>query len=149
MPPVSTFGAPGIVDRPSEPRSVAVRKMLRRACEELADAAVRSPDANAEAKDNFIALDRIKSQIELLNHGHAVDEKELLDICETEGNEINGGGSFDVRDDDQGGKFIRFVSGDERPTHQPVHKAVGYHPSSPIGPASGARPVGSQVGGGR
>jgi len=142
MPPVSGFGGPGVVDRPSEPRSVAVRKMLRRACEELAAAACRTPEGSAEVKDNFIALDLIKAQVELLNHGHAVDEKELLDICETEGNEVNGGGSFDVRDDEQGGKYIKFVSGSERPTPQPVQKAVGYPPSSPVG-GSGGGPVGS------
>lgn len=132
MPPASTFGGPGIVDRPIEPRSVAVRKMLRRACEELGHAESRTVEGRVEVSDNFIALERIKTQVELFNHGHAVDEKELLDICETEGNEVNGGGSFDVRDDNQGSKSIRFVSGNERPTPQPVQRAVGYHPSSQV-----------------
>lgn len=147
MPPISTFGAPGIVDRPIEPRSVAVRKMLRRACEDLAEVEGKK----AEASDNFIALERIKTQVEMFNNGYPVDEKELLDICETEGNEVNGGGSFDVRDDNQGSKAIRFVSGNERPTPQPVQKAVGYHPGSPIGgnggPGSGSG--GNVVGGSR
>lgn len=113
--------------------------MLRRACEDLSNA---NANANAEnnppnSTDSFIPLDRIKTQVEMLNHGLPVDEKELLDICETEGNEINGGGSFDVRDEAQvGGKSIRFVPGNERPMAQPVQLAVGYHPGSPIG-ASG------------
>jgi hypothetical protein len=133
MPSASTFGPPGVVDRPIEPRSVAVRKMLRRACEELASAESRNAEGNAEASDTFIPLERIKTQVEILNHGFAVDEKELLDICETEGNEVNGGGSFDVVNDGQGHKSIRFVSGNERPTTQPVQLAVGYHPGSPVG----------------
>ncbi|KAL2152961.1 hypothetical protein VTH82DRAFT_4116 [Thermothelomyces myriococcoides] len=132
IPSAATFGGQGIVDRPIEPRSVAVRKMLRRACEELANAERGSPEGHAESKDGFIPLEKIKAQVELFTHGYAVDEKELLDICETEGNEVNGGGSFDVRDDGQGGKSIRFVLGDERPTPQPVQLAVGYHPGSPV-----------------
>ncbi|KAL2177031.1 salt tolerance down-regulator-domain-containing protein [Thermothelomyces heterothallicus CBS 202.75] len=142
MPSATTFGGQGVVDRPIEPRSVAVRKMLRRACEELANAESGSTEGHAEPKDAFIPLEKIKAQVELFTHGYAIDEKELLDICETEGNEVNGGGSFDVRDDDQGGKLIRFVLGDERPTPQPVQLAVGYHPGSP---ASGNG--GNQAGG--
>jgi hypothetical protein len=116
--------------------------MLRRACEDLAE----SEGQKAEAGDNFIALERIKTQVEIFNHGYAVDEKELLDICETEGNEVNGGGSFDVRDGNQGSKAIRFVSGNERPMPQPVQKAVGYHPGSPVG---GNGSGGNVVGGSR
>lgn len=129
-PPAATFGSP-IVDRPIEPRSVAVRKMLRRACEELAE---------HSGSDKFIPLEQIKTKVEALNHGQAVDEKELLDMCETEGNEVNGGGSFDVREDGSqgGGKSIRFVAGNERPTPQPVQRAVGYHPGSPVVGGGGA-----------
>ncbi len=138
MPPAATFGGQGVVDRPIEPRSVAVRKMLRRACEDLVDNESKKVDGKAD--DNFIPLERIKTQVEIFNHGYPVDEKELLDICETEGNEVNGGGSFDVRDSEPGGKLIRFVSGNERPMPQPVQKAVGYHPGSP-------GPIGSGEGG--
>ncbi|KAK4234677.1 salt tolerance down-regulator-domain-containing protein [Achaetomium macrosporum] len=138
MPPTSTFGGHGVVDRPMEPRSVAVRKMLRRACEELADAGNKQDENSSQAPVKFIPLEKIKAQIEMFNHGHPVEEKEILDICETEGNEINGGGSFDVRDDDNGGKLIRFVSGNEQRTPQPVQKAVGYHPGSPIGTGAGS-----------
>ena len=144
MPPASTFGGQGVIDRPIEPRSVAVRKMLRRACEELTDA--ENKKAEDPASDAFIPLERIKTQVGMFNHGYPVDERELLDICETEGNEINGGGSFDVRDGDQGGKLIRFVSGTERPTPQPVHRAVGYHPGSPVGGSGNGVIVGGEGG---
>ncbi|KAK4151784.1 salt tolerance down-regulator-domain-containing protein [Chaetomidium leptoderma] len=145
MPPASTFGGPGVVDRPIEPHSVAVRKMLRRACEDLADVESKKAEGKAEASDIFIPLEGIKTHVEMFNHGYPIDEKELLDICETEGNEVNGGGSFDVRDDDQGRKSIRFVSGNERPTPQPVQKAVGYHPGSPVG-GGGNGPIGGSGG---
>jgi hypothetical protein len=114
--------------------------MLRRACEELGDAESKKTDGSA-SNDGFISLESIKTQVEMFNHGFPVDERELLDICDTEGNEVNGGGSFDVRDGDQGSKSIRFVSGNERPTAQPVQKAVGYHPGSPVG-GSGHGPFG-------
>lgn len=122
------------MDRPIEPRSVAVRKMLRRACEELADAGGKKAEGKPDSSGGFITLEKIKTQVEILNHGLAVDEKELLDIGETEGNEVNGGGSFDVREDGQGTKSIRFVSGSDRPTPLPVQKAVGYHPGHPGSP---------------
>lgn len=120
-PPTATFGGQG-ADRPIEPRAVTVRKMLQRACEKLA----------TEGKNNFIPLEQIKAQVEVFNHGQGVDEKELLDICETEGNDFNGGGNFDVQEDGKGGKSIRFVSGNEQPIPQPVQRAVGYHPGSPV-----------------
>lgn len=135
-PSASTFGGPGMVDRPIEPRSVAFRKMLRRACEELGDPESKKAEGSkrkADSNDGFVALEDIKTQVEIFNHGHAVDEKELLDIGDTEGNEVNGGGSFDVREDGQGRKSIRWLSKSERPTPQPIHRAVGYNPGSPIG----------------
>ncbi|KAL1836532.1 hypothetical protein VTJ49DRAFT_5044 [Mycothermus thermophilus] len=144
---VATFGPPGVaLDRPIEPRAIALRKMLRRACEELAANATtpeggkpaESGSGTADGTTAFVPLDRIKAQVELFNGGFPVDVKELEDICETEGNEVNGGGSFDVRDEPGGGKSIRFVAGTERMVAQPVHRAVGYHPGSPSGPAGGA-----------
>ncbi|KAK4121583.1 hypothetical protein N657DRAFT_577195 [Parathielavia appendiculata] len=151
VPSGSTFGGQGVADRPTIPRTVAVRKMLRRAYEDLANAESKKAEGGG---DLFIPLARIKTQVEMLNHGHAVDEKELLDICETEGNENNGGGSFDVREDDQGIKSIRFVAGNDRPTPQPLQKAVGYHhPGSPLGSQPAQKVVGhshdSPIGGSR
>ncbi|KAL2120289.1 hypothetical protein VTJ04DRAFT_4315 [Mycothermus thermophilus] len=162
-PPMShltTFGSPGVVGGPIEPRAVALRKMLRRACEELsADAAAIAPGAKPTEQQQqqqpgittpgataFIPLERIKAQVDIFN-GYPVDLKVLLDICETEGNEVNGGGSFDVRDEPGGGKSIRFVVGTEaRPVPPPVHRAVGYHPGSPSGPtaATTGGPIGTR-----
>ncbi|KAK0621630.1 salt tolerance down-regulator-domain-containing protein [Bombardia bombarda] len=122
----SAFGPPGLMDRPPpEPRSVAVRKMLRRACEQVADAQQKRMDGNTENFDSFIPLEDIKSQVAMYNGHVPVDEKELLDMCETVGNETNGGGSFDVRHDGPGQISIRFVMSNGRSNSQPLHRAVG------------------------
>ncbi|KAK3988206.1 salt tolerance down-regulator-domain-containing protein [Cladorrhinum sp. PSN332] len=138
IPQASSFGSHGMVERPAEPRAIAVRKMLRRACEELSEAEFSKGDSgNDKSNAGFVKLENIKAQVDIFNHGHPVDETELLEICETEGSELNGGGSFDVREDEQGNRSIRFVPGSHWPAQQPaVQKAVGYHPSSPIGAGS-------------
>ena len=109
----------------SEPRYVVIRKMLCRACEELAASAAAKPDASTDASDRFVPLDNIKAQIELYSHGDPVEEKELLEICETEGNHQNGGGSFDLREDQSGKKSIRWDSTSGRSNSGPIQRAVG------------------------
>jgi len=119
-PSLGGFGMP-LIDRINEPRTVAVRKMLCRACKALA------MDASAKGEENngFIPVEKVKEQVDLFN-GQPVDEKELLDMCETEGNDINGGGSFDVQEDEPGKRFIRYVSNNGRTNSQPlIHRAVG------------------------
>ncbi|KAG4443423.1 Stress response protein nst1 [Cadophora sp. M221] len=89
----SSFGAVGGAQpmRSSQPRSVAVRLMICRACKSL----------EGTTADNFFDINLIKEKVDLLNPpgDQPVSEKELLDICETEGNPVNGGGSFDIRQD--------------------------------------------------
>ncbi|KAK3318244.1 salt tolerance down-regulator-domain-containing protein [Apodospora peruviana] len=122
----STFGMQGVPDRPmTEPRSVQVRKMLRRACEELADEAIRAADSKAEPVDGFIPLRDIVAQVDSFNHGPRVTERELLDMCDTEGNEVNGGGNFDVRSEAPDSLSIRFVSNSGRSNSQPFFRAIG------------------------
>ncbi|KAK3390591.1 salt tolerance down-regulator-domain-containing protein [Podospora didyma] len=113
----STFGGHSV----SVPRSVHVRKMLSRACRELADSESKKVDGS---EDGFISLDNIRAQVQLINSGQPVDEAELLDMCETEGNEVNGGGSFDVREDRSGKMSIRYVD-DGRSNPRPHRRAVG------------------------
>ncbi|KAK3353215.1 salt tolerance down-regulator-domain-containing protein [Lasiosphaeria hispida] len=126
MPLGNTFAPPGMMERNNEPRYVVVRKMLRRACEELAGPSRRSSDSGTESNDGFISLDDIKAQVELFNQGNPVEERELLDICETEGNDINGGGAFDLREDDLGRKSIRWDASNGRAAMRPpIQRAVG------------------------
>jgi hypothetical protein len=94
------FGAVGGASalRPSQPhgRSVTIRLMLCRACKNLEGS---SPDGFTD----------ISSIIDYLNSSGdgPVSEKEILDICETEGNPLNGGGSFDIRKDSNNRYLIR------------------------------------------
>ncbi|KAK4211250.1 salt tolerance down-regulator-domain-containing protein [Rhypophila decipiens] len=126
-PLVPGFGIPGVgvPDRAyTEPRSVQVRKMLRRACEELAD----NPNVEGgktSPGDRFVPIMDILARVESAISGNAVTVQELLDLCETEGNEVNGGGSFDVRGDAPETTCIRFVSSSGRTNSQPLFRAVG------------------------
>jgi hypothetical protein len=99
--------------------------MLCRACKELADGEANKGDISGTDKDDFIPLESIKGQVDLLNQGEPVTEPELLDICDTEGNHLNGGGSFDVRRDDSGKVAIRWVSGNSAGDQPLLQRAVG------------------------
>ncbi|KAK3324111.1 salt tolerance down-regulator-domain-containing protein [Cercophora scortea] len=139
----TTFGGQIRMDRPQESQSVALRKMLRRACEELAGADSKKMNGTVEPSNCFVPLQSIKKHVEAFNYGQAVDEDELLVICETEGNEVNGGGSFDVREDGLGQKSIRFVASNAHSNAQPLHRAVGA-PSEIGSPIVGGGSFGSR-----
>jgi len=97
--------------RPPQPRSVAVRLMICRACQNL----------EGSTPDGFYDVNLIKEQIEHLNPPgeQPVSEKELLQICETEGNNMNGGGSFEIRNDANGQSYIRHEN-DTPSAHRPI-----------------------------
>ncbi|KAK6840417.1 hypothetical protein PG995_016171 [Apiospora arundinis] len=100
-PPNPAFGGPPPGMRPAQPHSVAVRLMLCRACREL--------ESNAADSRGYIDLSALTGHVESINTGETISESELLDMCETEGNPQNGGGSFDIRQDDATGKVsVRF-----------------------------------------
>jgi hypothetical protein len=91
--------------RATQPRSVAIRQLLVRACKDLENYA-------ADAA-GYIELSAVKGHVDSINTSPSelIDEVELLDICETEGNPQNGGGSFDIRRDDSGKVAVRFELG--------------------------------------
>ncbi|KAK1831815.1 salt tolerance down-regulator-domain-containing protein [Podospora conica] len=102
---------------PSEPPTVLLRKALCRACENLAG------NPSADPMEGFVSLDDIKTMIHH-NFG-AAEDKDILNLCETEGNYGNGGGSFEVRQDEHGRNWIRFDQGNGPPKPAPIHRAVG------------------------
>lgn len=104
----SVGGAPPI--RPSQPRSVAIRLMMIRACRNL----------QGSTPDGFFDINAVKEQLEAVHspRDEPLSEKEILDICDTEGNATNGGGSFEVRND-SGRLLIRYES-DVPANHRPV-----------------------------
>jgi hypothetical protein len=85
----SSFGSVGGPQGVRPPRSVAIRLLICRACKNL----------EGSTPDGFYDVNTVKDLVNHLNVAgeQPVSEKEILDICETEGNSVNGGGSFDIR----------------------------------------------------
>lgn len=109
----SGFGnVSGLPARPSQPRSVAVRLMLCRACKIL----------DGSTPDGFFPINAVREQINRINttRDDTVSDKELLDLCETEGNPNNGGGFFDVRNEENGRVLIRHEPDTGVGSHRPV-----------------------------
>lgn len=107
----SSFGAVGGSNnmRSSQPRPVAVRLMMCRACKNL----------EGSTSDGFYDIHSVLEQVGHQNPEAPVSEKELLEICETEGSSTNGGGSFEVRKDENARHFIRFEN------DSPSHRLIG------------------------
>ncbi len=55
-------------------------------------------------------------QVEMLKSGHEgpILIRELLDICDTEGNSHNGGGSFTIEKHEPNGVYVKFEPGQNR-----------------------------------
>lgn len=101
-PPNPTFGVPSHVTRLTQPRPILIRQLLVRACNDL--------ENYAADETGFIELSAIKGHVDSISptSSEPIKEEELLEICETEGNPHNGGGSFDIRRSDNGKLAIRF-----------------------------------------
>ncbi|KAI0165983.1 salt tolerance down-regulator-domain-containing protein [Xylariaceae sp. FL1272] len=102
-----TFGGPPAMGRPSQPRPLVVRQLLVTACKDL--------DDYAADDSGYIELSSIQGHVDTIKPLplDPILEEEILEICETEGNSQNGGGSFDVRRTSNGKVAIRFdLSGD-------------------------------------
>ncbi|KND87517.1 Stress response protein nst1 [Tolypocladium ophioglossoides CBS 100239] len=94
VPPGFSVGSPvpglGSIRASTQPRHVAVRSMLCQACKDL------SSTSSADT-DGYIDLGTVKSQIESQTGDPSIMEQDLLNLCDTEGNSSNGGGTFEVR----------------------------------------------------
>ncbi|KAI5462849.1 salt tolerance down-regulator-domain-containing protein [Mariannaea sp. PMI_226] len=103
--------------RPSQPRQVAVRQMMCQVAKEL---------ANLGDHDGYIELSAIKSRIETLSSDQSITEEDLLNLCDTEGNFSNGGGTFDIRRNGAGPgtHAVRWVP-DPGDGFNPQYRAVG------------------------
>ena len=87
------------MSRSHAPRPVAIRRLLAEACKQLSAAPGSAPDG-------FHPVQNILRQVASKEPTLSLDE--MLDICDTEGNVQNGGGSFEVRNDSQRGKVVKF-----------------------------------------
>lgn len=111
--PHSSFGAVGgNTGRPSQPRNAALRQML-------VDATTTLASNNPDGWINIIA---VKKEVEKLighrNENISIDELEAL--CDTEGNQMNGGGHFEVDNSNPGQMVIRFISDPRSSNHSNV-----------------------------
>ncbi|KAI9873783.1 MAG: Stress response protein nst1 [Pleopsidium flavum] len=107
----NTFGVIGGPNRPNSSRPVTIRLMISQACKQLT--------ANSPAKtgNGFHGVSAVLRQVEQLKpiNEAPLHIQEMLDICDTEGNAQNGGGSFTIRDEGPRGIFVRFDADDKTP----------------------------------
>jgi chemotaxis protein histidine kinase CheA len=100
--------------RPHASRPVAIRLMVAEACKKLS----ATPGT---ANDGYHPAQFLLRQIEQMKPPHepVVTLNEMLEICDTEGNAQNGGGSFIVRKDSFQGQSVKFEpaggTGSQRP----------------------------------
>ena len=89
--------------RPHASRPVAIRLMVAEACKKLST----TPGTPA---DGFHPAQFLLRQVEQMRPPHepVITLNEMLEICDTEGNGQNGGGSFIVRKDSFQGQSVRF-----------------------------------------
>lgn len=100
----NAFGVIGGPHRPSASRPVAVRLMVSQACKQLTAV---NPTNTGSGFHNINIILRQVEQMKPANEA-PVQIQEMLDICDTEGNPQNGGGSFTIRDEGPRGVFVRF-----------------------------------------
>ncbi|PGH10447.1 hypothetical protein GX51_00206 [Blastomyces parvus] len=105
--PNNAFGAIGVTGaigatRPLQP--VKIRSLVAQACKEL--------NATSPTKGNsgFHNVNQVLRQVEQLHQplDPQITLDELLDICDTEGNPQNGGGSFAIKNEGARGTFVKF-----------------------------------------
>lgn len=126
------FGIIGGSHRPA-PRAVTLRLLICRAWNKLQN----TPPVGGDR--GFHSVDAVLREVELMkpaNEGH-VSLKELLEICETEGNAQNGGGAFKVEAHEPKGLMVKYdlVKFDGRKMSV-VTKGTPGEIGSPVQPAS-------------
>lgn len=87
-----------------------IRQLVCQACNKLSI----SPPLNS--RNGFHSVEVVLRQVEMLKTGHEgpILLRELLDICDTEGNSQNGGGSFTVEKYEPNGLYVKFEPGHNR-----------------------------------
>jgi hypothetical protein len=90
--------------RPHTSRPVTVRLLVIQACKHLSN--MMSPRKGA---GTFHDMNLVLAQVENLRPlgEPSISLDEMLDICDTEGSPQNGGGSFSIKED-QEGRYVRF-----------------------------------------
>lgn len=86
---------------------MTIRLLVSTACDKLTSRAPPSQNSGWHRADDVLR------EIQVMKSGHEapVSMQEMLDICDTEGNGQNGGGSFSIHSDEHVGLLIKFDSG--------------------------------------
>ena len=95
---------------PNRPRPLAIRLAVIHACKQLV---LNSPGRSNSGFNNVSQVHQQVAQIMPPNEP-AVSLHEMLEICDTEGNAQNGGGSFIIQNEGPRGMFVKFESGQDR-----------------------------------
>jgi len=102
----SSNNAFGIIGGPNRhaSRPVTVRILACQACKQL------TSNNSTKNSNGFHSIDSIMRQVEQLKPPHEgpVQLRELLQICDTEGNAQNGGGSFTIQDEPPHGIWVKW-----------------------------------------
>ena len=119
---------------------MTIRLLVTQACKQL------TANNLTKSDNGFHNVDAVLRQVEQLKPANEgpIQLKEMLDICDTEGNAQNGGGSFTVRAEGSRGTFVKFEADDIVPMNGRGGAAPGEIGSPIVGssmPAFGvARP---------
>ena len=105
----NAFGIIGIPNRPTLSRPVNVRLLIVQACKQLT--AAKQPG------DDFHDVSILLSLIEQIRPSNEapVQMREMLEICETEGDSHNGGGYFIIKTDGSGRTLVKYEGGGNVP----------------------------------
>ena len=110
-PSSNAFGIIGGTQRSNTSRPVMIRLLVCQACKHLTNV---NPVKVNNGFHNVEAVLRQVEQMKPSNEG-PIQRQELLDICDTEGNAQNGGGSFIIEDHEPNGTFVKFEGGNPTP----------------------------------
>ncbi|OJD19453.1 hypothetical protein AJ78_00627 [Emergomyces pasteurianus Ep9510] len=123
----NAFGIIGVT-RPHTSRPVTIRLLVAQACKQL--------NATSPTKGNsgFHNVNHVLRQVKQLNPPNEpqITLNELLDICDTEGNPQNGGGSFAIKTEGTHGTFVRF---------EPDNNSMPSGPRGSIAPGDIGSPI--------
>ncbi|KAL8898955.1 MAG: hypothetical protein Q9207_006445 [Kuettlingeria erythrocarpa] len=108
----NAFGIIGGSNRPIASRAVTIRLLVCQACNKLS---ASQPPGH---RSGFHHVDAVLRQVEMMKPTGegTISLQEMINICDTEGNNQNGGGSFAIESTEKtgtgtGGTFVKFESG--------------------------------------
>ncbi|KAL8733268.1 MAG: hypothetical protein Q9181_003663 [Wetmoreana brouardii] len=103
----NAFGIIGGSNRPNASRAVTIRLLVCQACNKLT---ASQPSSH---RSGFHPVEAVLRQVELMKPASegVITLQEMLDICDTEGNNQNGGGSFSIESQGDTNRFVKFESG--------------------------------------